>query len=341
MLGTLVVEIEAENGVIGFAVTTGGEPACYIVEKHLARFLEGRDPAEVEKIWDQMYFSTQYYGRKGLVINAISGVDLALWDLLGKLRGEPVYQLLGGAVRDELVFYATGARPDLAKEMGFIGGKMPLHHGPAEGEEGLNKALAEIATMRARVGKDFWLMLDCWMALDLNYATRLATRAWQESGLKWIEEALSPDDYWGYRDLKRAVPPGMLVTTGEHDATRWGFRMLLEMDCCDIIQPDVGWCGGVTELIKIANLAEAHGKLMVPHGSSVYSYHFVITRHNSPFAELLMMAPKADKVVPQFAPQLLGEPVPENGRLKLSALDKPGFGVELNREIKLHRPYPR
>ena len=117
---------------------------------------------------------------------------------------------------------------------------------------------------------------------------------------------MSPDDYWGYRDLKKAVPPGMLVTTGEHDATRWGFRMLLEMDCCDIIQPDVGWCGGVTELIKIANLADAHGKLMVPHGSSVYSYHFVITRHNSPFAEFLMMAPKADKVVPQFAPAIAG-----------------------------------
>ena len=117
--------------------------------------------------------------------------------------------------------------------------------------------------------------------------------------------------------------------------------MLLEMDCCDIIQPDVGWCGGVTELIKIANLADAHGKLMVPHGSSVYSYHFVITRHNSPFAEYLMMAPKADKVVPMFHPQLLGEPVPQNGRIKASALDKPGVGVELNREVKLHRPYKR
>src|SRR3546814_12736750 len=80
--------------------------------KHLSRFLIGQRTAEYEKIWDQMYFSTQYYGRKGLVINAISGVDLALWDLLGKLRGEPVYHMLGGAVRDELQFYATGARPD-------------------------------------------------------------------------------------------------------------------------------------------------------------------------------------------------------------------------------------
>src|ERR1700729_1505112 len=174
VLGTLVVEIEAMDGTVGFAVTTGGEPAAYIVEKHLARFLEGRDPSQVEKIWDQMYFATQFYGRKGLVVNAISGVDLALWDLLGKLRGEPVYQLLGGAVRDGLGFYATGARPDIAKELGFIGGKVPLHHGPAEGDEGFAKSLAMLEDMRGKVGDDFWLMLDCWMSLDLNYAIRLA-----------------------------------------------------------------------------------------------------------------------------------------------------------------------
>ena len=336
VLGTLVVEIEAADGTVGFAVTTGGEPAAFIVEKHLARFLEGRDPAQVEKIWDQMYFSTQYYGRKGLVVNAISGVDLALWDLLGKLRGEPVYQLLGGAVRDELVFYATGARPDLAKQMGFIGGKLPLHHGPAEGEEGFAQNIAMLADMRARVGPDFWLMLDCWMSLDLNYSIRLSQRA-AEHGLKWIEEALSPDDYWGYAELKRNAPKGMLVTTGEHEATRWGFRMLLEMGCCDIIQPDVGWCGGMTELLKIAALADSRGVMVIPHGSSVYSYHFVITRHNSPFAEFLMMAPAADRVVPMFHPQLVGEPVPVNGRLKLP--DSPGFGVDLNRSIALHRPY--
>ncbi len=338
VLGTLVVEIEAADGTIGFAVTTGGEPAAYIVEHHLARFLEGRDPAEVEKIWDQMYFSTQYYGRKGLVVNAISGVDLALWDLLGRLRGEPVYQLLGGKVRDELIFYATGSRPDLAQQMGFIGGKLPLHHGPAEGEEGLRRNLEALGEMRGRVGRDFWLMLDCWMSLDLPYAVRLAHGA-QAHGLKWIEEALSPDDYWGYAQLKRSTPPGMLVTTGEHEATRWGFRMLLEMDCCDIIQPDVGWCGGLTELQKIAALADSRGALVIPHGSSVYSYHFVITRHNSPFAEFLMMAPAADRVVPMFHPQLIGEPVPVNGRLKLP--DTPGFGVELNRSLPLHRPYPR
>lgn len=332
VLGTLVVEIEAENGVVGFAVSTGGEPAAWIVERHLARFLVGANVEDTEQIWDQMYLSTLFYGRKGLVLNAISCVDLALWDLLGRLRQEPVYHLLGGAVRNELEFYATGARPDLAKEFGFIGGKLPLHHGPAEGTEGMKKNLALLAEMRSRVGEDFWLMYDCWMSLDLNYAGKLAF-AGAEYGMKWIEEALLPDDYWGYAELRRSVPPGMLVTTGEHEATRWGFRMLLEMECADILQPDVGWCGGLTELIKISVAADARNVLVVPHGSSVYSYHFSITQHNSPFCEFLMMAPRADKVVPMFSPLLLDEPVPENGRMRLA--DAPGFGVRLNPECRL------
>lgn len=337
VLGSLIVEIEASDGTSGFAVTAGGEPAAWIVEKHLSRFVEGAKVTDIERIWDQMYLSTLFYGRKGLVLNAISGVDLALWDLLGKWRQEPVYQLLGGPVRDELIFYATGARPDLAQKLGFVGGKLPLHHGPAEGEEGLQKNLALLAEMRSKVGPDFWLMYDCWMSLDVNYATRLATRAWEESRLKWIEEALPPDDYWGYAELRRNVPRGQLVTTGEHEATRWGFRMLLEMECADIIQPDVGWCGGITELIKISALADARGVLVVPHGSSVYSYHFVVTRHNSPFTEYLMMAPEADVVVPMFTPLLLDEPVPVNGRMVVP--DRPGFGVRVNPDSKLRRPF--
>ncbi|TDA46402.1 L-rhamnonate dehydratase [Burkholderia pyrrocinia] len=336
VLGTLVIEIEASDGTVGFAVTTGGEIGAFVVERHLARFIEGQRVTDIEKMWDQMFYATLYYGRKGVVLNAISGVDLALWDLLGKVRGEPVHQLLGGKVRDDLQFYAPGARPDLAKEMGFIGGKLPLHHGPAEGDEGLRRNLDALATMRDRVGADFWLMLDCWMSLDVRYATRLAHEACAY-GLKWIEECLPPDDYWGYAQLRRAAPPDLLVTTGEHEATRWGFRMLLEMGCCDIIQPDVGWCGGLTELVRISALADAHGVLVVPHGSSVYSYHFVTTRHNSPFAEFLMMAPQADRVVPMFDPLLLDEPVPTGGRMKVP--DTPGFGVRLNPAVRTERPY--
>lgn len=336
LLGTLVVEVEASDGTVGFAITTAGELGAYIVERHLARFLEGARVTDLERIWDQMYKSTLFYGRRGIALNAISCVDLALYDLLGKLRREPVYALLGGKVREELTMYATGARPDRAKELGFIGGKMPLHHGPADGPDGMRTNLETLADMRQKVGEDFWLMLDCWMSLDLDYATRLAQGA-ADFDLRWIEEALLPDDYWGYAELRRRVPPGMLVTTGEHEATRWGFRQLLEMGCADIIQPDVGWCGGITELLKISALADAHGALVVPHGSSVYSYHFVITRTNSPFAEFLMMHPAAEEIVPMFSPMLVGEPVPVDGKLTLS--EEPGFGVSLDPALDLVRPY--
>jgi L-rhamnonate dehydratase len=335
-LGTLVVEAEADDGSVGLGVTVGGEPGAWIVEKHLARLVEGQRVTDLEKIWDQMYLSTLHYGRKGVVLNTVSGIDLALWDLLGQVRQEPVYQLLGGAVRDELVFYATGPRPDLAQKLGFIGGKLPLRHGPAEGEEGLRANLDALAAMRQRVGDDFWLMWDCWMSLDLDYATRLAHAA-DEYGLRWIEEPLLPDDYWGHADLRRRMPARMLLTAGEHEATRWGFRLLLETGQVDIVQPDVGWCGGITELRRIAALADSHGKAVVPHGSSVYSYHFVLSRPNSPFAEFLMMHPEATEVVPMLHPLLLDEPVPEGGRLRVP--DRPGFGVRLNRNLDLSRPY--
>jgi L-rhamnonate dehydratase len=338
VLGTLVVEVEADNGDVGFAITTGGEPGAWIVEHHLARFLLGAQVTDIERIWEQMYLSTLFYGRKGLVMNAISCVDLALWDLLGQLRQEPVHHLLGGAVRGELTFYATGSRPDIARQLGFIGGKMPLYYSPSEGENGMQKNLELLADMRSCTGDDFLLMYDCWMSLNLDYAIRLAHAA-TEYKMKWMEEAFLPDDYWGYAELRRKVPQGMLVTTGEHEATRWGFRLLLEMECADILQPDVGWCGGITELMKISAMADARGVMVVPHGSSVYSYHFSVTRHNSPFSEFLMMAPRADHIIPMFSPLLLDEPVPENGRMKLA--DLPGFGVRLNRQYLANAPSKR
>lgn len=335
-LKTVVVEVETDTGVVGFGVSTGGVPAAWLVENHLARFIIGQDPAHLEIMWDQMYRASMFYGRKGMAMFAISAVDLALWDLLGRLRDEPVYTMLGGNVRDNIEFYATGPRPDLAQKMGFIGGKLPLQYGPSEGEEGLNQNLAKAREMRERVGPDFWLMYDCWMSLDVPYALRLM-EGLDPLKFKWVEECLNPDDYWGYAEIKRKAPRDMMVTTGEHEATQLGFRMLLEMDCCDFIQPDVGWCGGMTELIKISNLANAHQKMVIPHGSSVYSYHFVITRTNSPFAEFLMMHEDASEVVPMFRPMLEGEPVPENGKINVSKLDKPGFGVELNRELNYTR----
>ena len=339
-LGTVVVEVEAEDGTIGVGTSTGGPPAAWLVEHHLSRFVEGKRAHELELIWDQMWRASLYYGRKGLAVNAISAVDLALWDLLGRLRDEPIHAMIGGPVRNEISFYATGPRPDLAQELGFIGGKLVLVHGPAEGDEGLRRNLELAADMRARVGDGFFLAYDCWMALTVEYALRLieGLRAYR---FKWVEEVLPPDDYAGYAEVRRRAPNDLLVTTGEHEWSRWGFRQLIDGRCCDVIQPDVNWCGGLTELLKIAAYAAARGVLVVPHGSSVYSYHFVVTRHESPFAEFLMMAPDAASVVPMFTPLLTGEPVPERGRIRASALDRPGFGVELDRSLPLERPFAR
>ena len=338
VLGTLVVEVEASDGTTGFAISTAGVIGCFIVEKHLSRFIEGKRVDEIKLIHDQMINSTLYYsGGGGVVINTISCVDLALWDLLGKVEGMPVMSLLGGPVRDEIHFYATGARPDLAKEMGFIGGKLPTHYDWSKGNEGIAKDVARLKDMREKCGDDFWLMWDCWMSQDVNYAVKLA-HASAPYGLKWLEESFPAAQIDNYAELKREMPAGVMVATGEHTGNLDGFRMLAEAGV-DILQPDVGWCGGITSLLDIAAIAKSRGRLVVPHGSSVYSHHAVITFTNTPFSEFLMTSPKADSLRPQFDPILVGEPVPEGGIITAEQLDKPGFGVELNRKCPLERPY--
>jgi L-rhamnonate dehydratase len=338
VLGTLVVEVEAENDVSGFAISTGGDIGCFVVEKHLSRFIEGKCVSDINLIHDQMINATLFYsGSGGVVMNAVSCVDLALWDLFGRVLQQPVFKLLGGAVRDELIFYATGSRPDLAKEFGFVGGKLPAHCGPHDGDAGIEKDSKMIARFREACGPEFWLMLDCWMSQDSNYATKLAY-ACAPYNLKWLEESLPPQDFAGYAELKCNMPPGMMVSAGEHLGSFQSFRALSETGI-DILQPDVGWCGGITGLREIAALAKLRGQLVVPHASSVYSHHAAITFTNSPFSEFLMMSPDCSAIRPQFDPILLNEPVPVNGRMHKSVLDKPGFGVDLNRKCNLKRSY--
>ena len=335
VLGTVMVEVEAEDGTVGFSVTTGGVPAAYLIEKHFRRFVVGQPASNLEVMFDQMFRASMFYGRKGLTINAISGVDCAVWDLLGRLRQEPVWAMIGGKIRDRQPMYATGPRPDLAKEMGFIGGKLPLPYGPAHGDEGLRKNVALAAEMREACGDDFFLAFDCWMALNTRYTLQLI-EALEPLGLRWIEECLPPDDLKGYRQLVEQRSHPIWITTGEHEYTRWGFEALLETGV-DVIQPDVNWCGGLTELLKIKAMASAKNRLVIPHGSSVYSYHFAIASDATPFSEFLMMAPKADKVVPMFTPMFADEPVPESGHVDVP--DTPGFGVSLNPALAWTRPF--
>ncbi len=328
VLGGLIVEIETESGEIGIGISHGGDIGGFIVQQHLSRFLIGSDPRDVERLWDQMWRGSMYYGRKGIAICAISAVDLALWDLCGKLRDEPVYKLLGGETKASIPCYVTGVQPARYKELGFFGAKMPLPYGPADGREGLKANIELVANAREAVGPDFDLMLDCYMALDVAYTIDLAY-AVRPYRVQWIEEPLPPDDYDGHAKIKTACP-WQRITTGEHEYTRYGFRELIARSRVDILQPDLTWVGGVTEARKIAAMASAHDIPVVPHGSGVFSSHFQMAFTNTPFQEVLAMSPDGMEIVPLWGDLFGGDPIPVNGKIRPP--DRPGWGITLNHD---------
>jgi UDP-N-acetylglucosamine/UDP-N-acetylgalactosamine diphosphorylase len=286
------------------------------------------DPRDTNHMFEQMYRASMFYGRKGLPVAVISVIDLAIWDLLGHIRNEPVYKMIGGATRERLNFYCTGPEPAAAKAMGFFGAKVPLPYGPGEGVEGLKKNVEFLTKHRESVGPDFPLMVDCYMSLNVPYTIEVV-KATEHLNLNWWEECLSPDDTDGFELIKRAHPR-MKFTTGEHEYSRYGFRKLIEGRNLDILQPDVMWVGGLTELLKVAAMAAAYDIPVVPHASGPYSYHFVISQANSPFQEYLANSPDGKSVLPVFGNLFLNEPIPTKGYLDVADLNKPGFGLELN-----------
>jgi UDP-N-acetylglucosamine/UDP-N-acetylgalactosamine diphosphorylase len=291
------------------------------------------DPRDTNHIFEQMYRGSMFYGRKGLPVAVISVIDLAIWDLLGKIRNEPVYKMIGGATRERLNFYCTGPEPVAAKEMGFWGAKVPLPYGPGEGPEGLKKNVEFLTKHRESVGPDYPIMVDCYMSLNVQYTIEVVA-ATEHLNLNWWEECLSPDDTEGFELIKRAHPR-MKFTTGEHEYSRYGFRKLIEGRNLDILQPDVMWVGGMTELLKISAMAAAYDIPVVPHASGPYSYHFVVSQAHSPFQEYLANSPDGKSVLPVFGDLFLNEPIPTKGYLDVSILDKPGFGLELNPNARL------
>lgn len=325
VLDSLVVEVEAANGTRGVATGSGGAPAAWLIHHHFRRFVEGADARRVNRVSDMMHRASLPYGRKGLPLMAMSAVDLALWDLLGKMRDEPVVNLIGGRVHDELELYCTGPSAGAIKGMGFWGAKVPLPYGPHEGESGLNRNVEFLAAQRAAVGPGFPLMVDCYMALDVPYMVRLA-EACRGLDVHWWEEPLSPDDEDGYR-LLRAAHPTLRWTTGEHEYTRYGFRRLIGERLVDAVQPDAMWVGGLTEMLRIGAHAQAYDMPVIPHGSGPYAYHFVAAQPGRPLCEVVAASADGRSVRPVFGALFDGEPMPEGGRLRLT--DAPGFGMTL------------
>lgn len=327
----VIVQVETASGYVGVASASGGLAAAAIIEQHLSDYVVGESAFAHTRIWDRMFSSTLRYGRKGLVLHAISAVDLAIWDLHGQITGLPVHELIGGKIRDSVRVYATGPDPAVAARGGFAGGKMPLVYGLSEGDPGFRSNIEIARKARESTPDDFPLMYDCWMALDVDYAARLAHEL-ADLGFSWIEEPLPPDQYSDMTRLRSRMPPQMMLTTGEHEYTAHGFRLLCEAGV-DVVQPDPAWCGGLTELLRIWAVAQVFGVKVIPHAGGMLSYHFVISRPDGELAEFPVLSAAGEAVAPQHAPLFLGETLPQNGWITVG--DEPGFGLKLNPDADL------
>ncbi len=275
----LVVRIHTDEGITGIGeVDSSPElvqalvqaPSSHAVAVSLRDVLIGEDPLDVERLWQKMYRGLIYFGRRGIAIHAISGLDIALWDIKGKALGKPVCELLGTPHRTRVRAYASMLMPDATaevteavlalKEQRFTAVK--LGWGPLGKDAKHDVALA--AAAKEAAGPDCEIMIDAGLgyAADAKRAIEVA-REYEQLGIYWMEEPFEPDEYEAYAELADTVD--LRVTAGEQDATWWGFRELIDRAHVDLVQPDVTRCGGITETLRIAELAYAQGKATVPH----------------------------------------------------------------------------
>ncbi len=337
----VIVKLTTNDGLYGLgSAGVGNGAAAYIVEHHLKPIVMGENPFDVEQLWEKMFRSTLNYGRKGVVLEAISAIDLALWDIMGKATGQPVYNLLGGRTREKIRVYASRlyANRDMdalaAQARGFVSRgfsalKQRFGYGPRDGMEGMRRNLELVRTVREAAGPDVELMADAYMGWDVPYAIRMI-RMLEDAGLHlhWVEEPVIPDDIDGYAEIRRSVRTP--ISGGEHEFTRYGFRELIEKRAVDILQPDVNRVGGITEARKIWAMAAAHNIPVIPHAGQMHNYHLVMSHLNSPMAEYLPAPSQGGDLDDDtlFFEIFSGDPLAEAGHVEIPA--KPGLGLELN-----------
>jgi L-rhamnonate dehydratase len=321
------VKITAEDGTFGLGACSYGRPVAAVIDDHFAPHLVGENALAIERMWDMMFRMSKPYGTVGLASVAMSGVDLALWDLAGKLQGKPVYELLGGPVRERIFTYATGNDTDWQLELGFKAVKLACPYGPVDGLWGLDQNEALIAKTRDLVGDDVEIMLDCYMAFDVEYTVRLAERL-RPYRLKWIEEYLIPEDLDGHVAVRERLP-WQTLASGEHMYTPWPFRWLIERRALDILQPDINWVGGLTAARRIAEMADAAGLTVILHGGAnqAFGQHLTYAMPSMPWAECFVATPPG---VPLETARIPGTPVPRDGWTVPSS--SPGFGLEIREE---------
>jgi L-rhamnonate dehydratase len=334
----LVVEVASDAGEVGIGeAALAPRVSKQVIDLYLKPILLGQNPFDVEFLWQHMYRRTLAFGRKGIGMVAISAVDIALWDLMGKLTKQPVFRLLGGRTKARIPVYASRlySQPleDLArearqyKEQGFRAMKVRFGWGPADGAEGMQRNVALVQRAREAVGDGIDLMADAYMGWTLEYARRMI-RMLAPYNLRWVEEPVIPDNLAGYAELKAmGVTP---ISGGEHEFTHYGFRQMIDARAVDVIQFDTNRVGGLTAARKVAALAEAHEIPVIPHAGQMHNYHLVMASLNSPMAEYF---PPVEVEVGNelFWYIFKGEPKPQHGYLQLDD-DKPGLGLTIDEE---------
>ena len=350
--GGLLVEIETDDGITGIGEAgVGGGSTRHVIENQLRLMLIGEDPLLIEGLWQKMFARTRQFGRRGIVMNAISGIDIALWDIAGKVAKLPVYHLLG-ACRDRVEAYASGgfyqegkSIDDLAGEAegyrarGFHGMKMKIGRNPSTQthlrrlaanartcEVEPEEDIARVAAVRRALGPQAKLMVDVNCAWSPAFAIEMG-RALEPYKLYWIEEPVATDDIEGSARVADALATP--IAGYETEIGLYGFRELITRGAVDIVQPDIAWTGGFSEGRRIAALAQAHHLMVAPHafGGAVLlaaSLHFAASIPN-------VLVLEFDQNPNGLRDELLKEPLRTDGDGMIRPPERPGLGIELDR----------
>ena len=336
----LICEVETTDGLIGIG---NAALAPQIVKKTIDIYLKnlviGEDPFDYAYLWEKMYRRTHAWGRKGLGITAISAIDIAIWDLIGKITKKPVFKLLGGRTKEKIPVYASKLYSQPIKELqkeadsyvkqGFNMFKMRFGWGPKDGAEGVKKNLELVEAVREVIGYNTDLMLECYMGWNLDYAKRIIPKLLKFEP-RWLEEPVIADDINGYVELNNmnAIP----ISGGEHEFSLFGFKQLLDLKAVSYIQYDTNRVGGITAAQKINALAEAYQVPVIPHAGQMHNYHLTMSNFNCPISEYF---PVHDVEIGNelFYYIFEGDPKPEQGFIDLND-DIPGLGLNITDKYK-------
>lgn len=333
-LGLTVCRVHTESGVTGIGWaggTASSRPQTVFppLVDHFRTALVGEDPFNYRRIWDAMW-QPKIVGRRGMTTHVISALDIALWDLMGKLTGQPLYRLLGGC-RDRIPAYIAGGYYE--DDKGLAGLVQEMEENLALGAKAvkikvggvpMREDVERVRVVRETIGPDVKLMVDANNAYTAAEAIRFAKMV-EPYDIFWFEEPVDPDDYRGHAQVVRAT--SIPVATGENEYTRYGFRDLIEHEAADILTPDAQVLGGITEFMKVAALAETYNLPIAPHGAQEVHVHLACALPGA-----LILEVYRDTVDP-LRNELFVEPLrlDEDGCVRVP--DKPGLGVDINEEL--------